>query len=261
MDILDQILKTKYEEIAAAVVRRSFAAVYEEARSVARPVLSLSQALCGSPAGIIAEFKRRSPSKGFIREGADAAAVTGGYAASGAAAISVLTDRNYFGGTLDDLRAARRAADVPLLRKDFIIDPYQLCEARIAGADAVLLIASALTPERCAGLAAFARSLGLEVLLELHGESELDYLDAEVDVVGINNRNLKTFVTDTAVSERLAGMIPPERLKISESGISSPVTVRRLREAGFRGFLMGENFMKEPDPAEALRRFIAEAGQ
>jgi indole-3-glycerol phosphate synthase len=185
------------------------------------------------------------------------AAVTGGYAAAGAAAISVLTDKDYFAGTLDDLRTARHAvAGVPLLRKDFVVDEYQICEARLAGADAVLLIAAALSRDECVRLAAFAASLGLEVLLELHDASELGHICPGVSVVGINNRDLGSFATEVATSERLAGLLPPDMVRISESGISSPETVLGLREKGFRGFLMGETFMKRADPAAALSDFI-----
>ena len=146
----------------------------------------------------------------------------------------------------------------PLLRKDFVIDPYQICEARIAGADVVLLIAAALTVPQCAELAAFAAALGLEVLLEVHNEAELDHISDHVDVVGVNNRNLGTFITDTGVSKRLAGLLPRDIVRISESGVSTPETVRELRAVGYRGFLMGENFMKRTDPAAALGEFINE---
>jgi indole-3-glycerol phosphate synthase len=257
MNILDKILETKRAEVAAAKQDRPFDDILAEAQSIARPVISFSGALTASPTGIIAEFKRRSPSKGFINGGASPERVVAGYAAAGAAAVSVLTDRDYFAGSLDDLRAARRVApDVPLLRKDFMVDEYQICEARTCGADAVLLIAAALTPAECARLAAFAASLGLEVLLELHSESELGHICEGVTVVGINNRDLGSFVTDTAVSERLAERLPAGVVRISESGISSPETVRSLRRKGFRGFLMGENFMKQADPAAALSNFL-----
>jgi indole-3-glycerol phosphate synthase len=259
MDILDKILETKRAEVAVAKQARGFDDIHAAALAVDRPVISFSGALAASPTGIIAEFKRRSPSKGFINEHASVAEVTSGYAAAGTAAISVLTDSNYFAGSLDDLREARRVApNTPLLRKDFVIDEYQLCEARLAGADAVLLIASALTRERCAELAAFAERLGLEVLLELHNETELDYICPGVNVVGINNRHLGSFVTDTATSERLGELLPRDMVRISESGISSPETVLRLRAKGFQGFLMGENFMKYTDPAAALSEFIKE---
>jgi indole-3-glycerol phosphate synthase len=257
MNILDRILETKRAEVAAAKSVRGFDEMHAAALAVERPVISFSGALAVSSTGIVAEFKRRSPSKGFINEHASPQSVAAGYAAAGAAAVSVLTDKDFFAGSLDDLRAARQAAaHTPLLRKDFIVDEYQICEARLAGADAVLLIAAALTTDRCARLAAFAASLGLEVLLELHNETELGHICEGVSVVGINNRNLGTFATDTAVSERLAQLLPTDLVRISESGISSPETVRRLRAQGFRGFLMGENFMRRSDPAAALSDFI-----
>lgn len=256
MDILSRILSTKREEVAAGQRQRSFDDVYSEAREVAREALSLSESLRRSDAPIIAEFKRRSPSKGFINREADVSTVVSGYAAHGAAAVSVLTDRGYFAGSLADLTAARRVANVPLLRKDFIIAPCQLCEARIAGADAVLLIAAALTKGQCSELAHFARSLRLEVLLEVHGEDELGYINPHVSAVGVNNRNLSTFATDTAASLRLAPLIPGGCVKVSESGISDTETVVVLQKAGFGGFLMGESFMKTENPAQALAAFV-----
>ncbi len=258
MNILDKILETKRLEVSEAKKHRSFERILAEAKAVDRPVHSLAEALKNSPTGIIAEFKRRSPSKGFIKEHADVQEIVGGYAASGAAAISVLTDRDYFAGSLDDLRQAREITDKPLLRKEFIVDPYQIAEARVAGADAILLIAAALSTEACAELAAFANSLSLEVLLELHGEHELGHIDGHVQVVGINNRDLTSFVTDTAVSLRMAPLLPQNVVRISESGISNTQTVKELQNFGFQGFLMGENFMKQPDPAQTLRSFIKE---
>jgi indole-3-glycerol phosphate synthase len=258
MNILDRILETKRAEMARARAERSFESLWEEARTVIRSVASFSQALSGSPSGIISEFKRRSPSKGFIKADADVQTIVRGYAENGAAAISVLTDETFFAGGLEDLVQARRVTDKPLLRKDFIIDPYQICEARLAGADVILLIAAALTPELCAELSAFARSLDLEVLLELHGEGELVYLNPDVQVVGVNNRNLGTFVTDTAVSLRMAPLLPSGVVRISESGISDSAVVQTLRGAGYRGFLMGENFMKQTDPVAALGEFITQ---
>jgi indole-3-glycerol phosphate synthase len=256
MNILDRIVQTKHEETEAARLKEPFEAIFEQAQAVRRSGHSFSGALAASASGIIAEFKRRSPAKGFFQRDADVRTIVRGYAENGAAAISVLTDRDYFSGSLDDLRAARQVTDKPLLRKDFIVDPYQICEARIAGADAILLIAAALTPDACAQLAEFARRLGLEVLLELHGESELDRVNPHVNVVGINNRNLATFATDPAVSLHMAGKIPERFVRISESGLSDPETVCRLRQAGYQGFLMGESFMTRPDPARALGEFI-----
>lgn len=260
MNILDKILETKRAEMESAKAVKSFGDILAEARGVGRPVVSFAGALLSSPTGIVAEFKRRSPSKGYINEAADVREVVGGYADNGAAAVSVLTDRDYFAGSLDDLRVAREAADIPLLRKDFIIDPYQICEARVAGADVVLLIAAAMTIGQCRELAAFASDLGLEVLLEVHNEAELGHVNPYVNVVGVNNRDLTTFVTDTAVSQRLGRLLPDGVVRISESGISSPETVKRLRAEGFNGFLMGENFMKEPDPAAALGAFVRKTG-
>ncbi len=244
MDILEQIIATKRRELAARYPSQG---------------RSLRQALLRSPSGIIAEFKRKSPSKGWIHADADPLDVVPAYAAAGAAALSILTDESYFGGSLDFIRRVRPLVHIPILRKDFLIDPVQLYEAREAGADAVLLIAACLSREDCAALTAQAHALGLEVLLEVHSPEELDYVTPEVDVVGVNNRHLGSFVTDVQTSFDLA----PELLRradgpvfISESGLSDPATVRRLREAGYRGFLMGEIFMKQPDPGAALADFI-----
>ena len=220
--------------------------------------ISMSKALLDSDSGIIAEFKRRSPSKGWIKEEGRAEDIPLSYAENGAAALSILTDEQYFGGQLDFIRIARHLVpQTPILRKDFIIDEYQLFEARMAGADAVLLIAADLTLTECRALARTAHELGLETLLEIHTEQELDYTDNDcIDMIGVNNRNLGTFHTDVANSFRLAEKMATEAVKVSESGISNPETVRHLREAGFRGFLMGECFMKEPDPGLALKQFI-----
>ncbi|MDR2040082.1 MAG: indole-3-glycerol phosphate synthase TrpC [Bacteroidales bacterium] len=256
MNILDHILKTKKAEIDTAKSIRTFNDIQHEACLVTRSVVSFSEALNSSRTGVIAEFKRKSPSKGFIKKDADPGKIIKGYSENGATAISVLTDKYYFSGSLYDLAEARKITGIPLLRKDFIIDPYQVCEARIAGADVILLIAAALTPFQCADLAGFAASLGLEVLLELHDESELGHINPDVNVIGINNRNLATFITDTDVSRKMAGLLPTDVVRISESGISSPETVSDLRDHGFRGFLMGENFMKQPDPGKALGSFI-----
>ena len=217
---------------------------------------SMSRSLAESPYGIIAEFKRKSPSKGWIHEDAKPMDVVPKYAAGGASALSILTDNKYFGGSLDFIPQVRATVDIPILRKEFIIDEYQLFEARNAGADAVLLIAADLSKEECRMLTRTAHDLKLEVLLEMHSEQELDYLECDPDMAGINNRNLDTFHTDVANSFRLAEKMATEAVKVSESGISNPVTVRELRKAGFRGFLMGECFMKEQDPGLALKQFI-----
>ena len=178
------------------------------------------------------------------------------YAAAGASALSILTDEKFFGGSLKDIRAARPLVEIPILRKDFIIDEYQLYQAKIVGADAVLLIAAALEPEKCNELAEKAHELGLEVLLEIHSSEELAYINKGIDMVGINNRNLGTFFTDVENSFRLVGQLPQDAVLVSESGISDPEIVKRLRAAGFRGFLIGETFMKTQRPGETLQNFL-----
>ncbi len=205
-------------------------------------------------AGIIAEFKRRSPSKGWIHEEADVVEVTSGYYEAGAAGISILTDTPWFGGVVQDVMAARPHVNCPLLRKDFMMDEYQLFEAKAMGADVILLIAAALTVEECQSLAYKAKELDLEVLLEVHNKEELGHCNDAVDMVGVNNRNLKTFEVSTAVSFELAPLIPERFVKISESGLSDVASLRELIAVGYQGFLMGETFMKQPDPASALRR-------
>lgn len=221
-----------------------------------RPSRSMRQSLADSPTGIIAEFKRRSPSKGWIAQEADPAVIVPGYERAGASGISVLTDQEFFGGTLDDLHAVRPLIQLPVLRKDFIVSPYQLFQAKLVGADVVLLIAAALTVEECKSLGKLAHQLQMEVLLEIHAEKELDYLHENVDLLGVNNRNLGTFHTDVENSFRLAQKLPKEYLWVSESGISQPETIRQLRKAGFRGFLMGERFMKTSSPEQALSDFL-----
>jgi indole-3-glycerol phosphate synthase len=228
-----------------------------------RPTYSMRKALAESPNGIIAEFKRRSPSKGWIFPGALAGETLLAYERAGAAACSVLTDGDFFGGSLSDLQSARAKVRIPLLRKDFIIDEYQVFQARVMGADAVLLIAAALTEKACASLAATAHALQMEVLLEIHSEAELSFLTQDVDLLGVNNRDLNTFHTDVATSFRLAESLqalvqalPSPPLPVAESGVGSGEVVSSLRRAGFRGFLIGETFMKTPDPGESLARFI-----
>jgi indole-3-glycerol phosphate synthase len=220
-----------------------------------RSTLSLAQSL-RDPAktGIITEFKRKSPSKGMINEHADVIDVTGKYAAYGASGLSVLTDSDYFGGSEADLQQAR-LNDIPILRKDFMVDEYQVLEARAMGADVILLIAACLTPSEVLALASFARNLQLEVLLELHAEEELDHINSYTDLVGINNRNLKTFEVDMDKSISMAEKIGKSALRIAESGIREPEDVVRCRSIGFEGFLIGERFMKENDPGLAFKSF------
>ncbi len=222
-----------------------------------RPVPSMSQALTEAQTGIIAEFKRKSPSKGWIKQEGKAQEIPLGYQQNGAAALSILTDEHYFGGNDEFIVEARRSGvTIPVLYKNFVVDEYQLFQARVCGASAVLLIAADLKLADCRMLLHTAHELGLEVLLEMHSENELDYADLEPDMYGINNRNLGTFVTDVENSFRMARRLPQAGCKVSESGISHPDTVRQLKLAGYKGFLIGENFMKSDNPGASLRQFI-----
>ena len=217
---------------------------------------SMRQALLDSSTGIIAEFKRRSPSKGWIKEDGRADIIPLSYQQNGAAAISILTDEHFFGGHDDYIRTARNSGvTIPILYKNFVIDEFQLYQAALCGASAVLLIAACLTKSQCKSLITKAHELGLEVLLEMHSNKELEYTELEPDMYGINNRNLGTFVTDIENSFRLAELRPKDAVKVSESGISSPATINQLRTIGFRGFLIGETFMKTSDPGKALAEF------
>ena len=254
-DILEKILALKVLEVAERKLLKSISDMEKEPL-FSRKCLSLKKSLTGSASGIISEFKRKSPSKGWIHPDADVLEITRGYCDAGAAGISVLTDYEFFGGSSADLTAARSVVNCPILRKDFVIDEYQLFEAKVVGADVVLLIAAALTPDKTKDLARQAKDLGLEVLLEVHNREELDCANEFVDLMGVNNRNLKTFEVDINISKELAEFIPKEFIKISESGISNPQTVIELKSFGYQGFLMGENFMKEQNPADALKRFI-----
>ncbi|MGI4832871.1 MAG: indole-3-glycerol phosphate synthase TrpC [Janthinobacterium lividum] len=260
MTILDKIIAEKRQEVGRRQVETPATALRAQP-GFARPVLSARAALTAAgSSGIIAEFKRRSPSKGVINGLADVGATTAGYAAAGAAVLSVLTDEPFFGGKPADLQAARAACPAtPILRKDFTISEYQLLEARAWGADVVLLIASCLTPTEVRQLSEAAQALGLEVLLEVHDEHELTgHLCPTVDLVGVNNRNLATFATDVATSTRLAPLIPSRFVKVAESGLQHARTIRQLRAAGYQGFLMGETFMKTSDPAAALGQLVRE---
>lgn len=255
MNILDRIVEAKAKEVELAKSSRGLKEL-ESSPMFARTCLSMVRSLEHSSTGIIAEFKRASPSKGVINETAKPEEIARAYARYGAAGISVLTDQSFFGGSMQDLVEARLAVSAtPLLRKDFIIDEYQLLEAKASGADVILLIAACLSPDKVQSLAQFAHSLGLEVLLEVHGEDELSHLCNEVDLVGVNNRNLKTFDVDIERSAQLAKKMPVDKPWISESGISDVDSIFYLRGFGFRGFLIGENFMKEPDPAIAFAHF------
>ncbi len=242
-DILQEIIATKHEELALLKAKKP----------------SLREALLRSETGIIAEFKRRSPSKGWIKEDGRADQIPLSYQQHGAAALSILTDERYFGGHDDFIRAARQTGvTLPILYKNFVIDEAQLYAAALCGASAVLLIAACLSVQQCSVLMAKAHELGLEVLLEMHSEQELEYAALGPDLCGINNRNLGSFHTDVENSFRLVELLPKDAVKVSESGISNPDTVRALRQAGFRGFLIGENFMKTADPGLTLHDFITE---
>jgi indole-3-glycerol phosphate synthase len=256
MAILDEILENKLREVAAAKQRLPARRMAELARDCREPLRGLRKALAeGSRPRVVAEIKRRSPSRGEIRADFDPVGCARSYAEAGAAAISVLTDERYFGGRLELLGAVRSAVGVPLLRKDFLIDAYQIDEARVAGADAVLLIAAALPRERLEGLREHALSLRLEVLVEVHDEGELEAaLAAGADLVGINNRDLRSFETDLAVTERLAPRVPADVLIVAESGIFSHEEIRRLEGVGVHAFLVGESLMREADVGLALRR-------
>lgn len=254
-DILSEIIANKRFEVDLQKQSISLEQLQNSLETTVKQ-RSLKEALKSSSSGIIAEFKRRSPSKGWINRKAQAEDIVPGYANAGASAVSILTDEKFFGGNLKDIKDARPLIDIPILRKDFIVDEYQLYQAKIIGADAVLLIAAALKKEDLHALAAKAHELGLEVLLEIHSVEELKYINANMDVIGINNRNLGTFFTDVENSFRLAEQLPSDAVLVSESGISDPATVKRLQKAGFKGFLIGENFMKTDNPELALKSFI-----
>lgn len=259
MDILQEIVAHKRIEVKRFKQQLSEQEIHRRVEAILDfSVPSMSKALTASESGIIAEFKRRSPSKGWIKEEGKADEIPLSYQEHGAAALSILTDEQYFGGKDDFIRIARHAGvHIPILYKNFIIDEYQLFQARLCGASAVLLIAADLSKEECRSLLSTAHELGLEVLLEMHSEEELEYVEMEPDMCGINNRNLGTFITDVQNSFRLAELLPKDSVKVSESGISNPDTVKALRIAGFRGFLIGETFMKTSDPGKALKDFIS----
>lgn len=258
-DVLDEIVAHKRKEVEEYKQVLPMAKLLSIVQpKLDEPVASMRKALLDSPTGIIAEFKRKSPSLGWIKQEGKASVIPLSYQQNGASAVSILTDRKYFGGYDEFIQQARATGvTIPILYKNFVIDAYQLLQARHAGASAVLIIAAESTVDEARSLIRTAHDLGLEVLLEMHSEQELDYADLGADMFGINNRNLGTFITDVENSFRLAERLPKDGCKVSESGISHPDTVRALRQAGFRGFLMGERFMKEDAPGQALAAFIA----
>ncbi|MFA7040845.1 MAG: indole-3-glycerol phosphate synthase TrpC [Proteiniphilum sp.] len=255
-DILRDIIAHKKIEVARQKEETPFSLLEKRILKETTPFYSLKAALEQSTTGVIAEFKRRSPSKGWINRTAEVTPVAKAYEAAGAAALSVLTDEPYFGGTLADLRAATESVSIPVMRKEFIVDEYQIYDAKLSGASAILLIAAAITMEESKRFTELAEQLQLEVLLELHDERETDYITPMNRLIGINNRNLGSFVTDVQKSFRMIDLLPCESLLISESGISDPQVVRELRDAGYRGFLIGENFMKSNNPGESLKTFL-----
>jgi indole-3-glycerol phosphate synthase len=255
MNILDRIILTKRKEVEARKAERPVH-LLEASPFFSRQTLSLKQSILDtSKTGIIAEFKRRSPSKGVINDTADVSEVTSDYTRFGASGISVLTDVEYFGGSEADLQQAR-LNNIPILRKDFIIDEYQVIEARAMGADVILLIAACLSPSEVLSLASFAHGLQLEVLLELHDEEEIAHINAYTGLVGINNRNLKTFSVDMEKSISMAEKIGTGEVRIAESGITVPDDIVKFRQYGFEGFLVGERFMRESDPGAAFGEFV-----
>jgi len=260
MNILETIILEKRIEVEKRKREKSISQL-KEISSFKREALSFKDFLLNKKkTGIIAEFKRQSPSKGIINNTSDIKEVTGSYAKHGATALSVLTDQKFFGGCLNDLKEAR-VNDIPILRKDFIIDEYQLIESKAYGADIILLIAACLTKEEVKQLSGVAKNVGLHVLLEIHNESELDHICEDIEVVGINNRDLKTFKVDLKHSIELCKKIPSDKIKISESGIDEVKTIEYLKNNGFSGFLMGEKFMKEKNPGKAFTEFVKELNQ
>ena len=259
-DVLDEIVAHKRVELEHLKQVVPPAMLYNEVeKMVGHPVPSMSRALMESESGIIAEFKRKSPSKGWIMEQGRAEDIPYSYQQNGAAALSILTDEKYFGGRDSFIKIAREnKVTLPILYKNFVIDEYQLFLARLCGASAVLLIAADLSLQECRSLLKTAHELNMEVLLEMHAESELDYAALEPDMCGINNRNLGTFITNVENSFRMAEQLPKDVCKVSESGISNPRTVNELRSVGFSGFLIGECFMKTENPGTALKTFIEE---
>lgn len=259
MTMLDNILAEKKREIAQ---RKQETPIPELEKSVffSRNTHSLRNSITGGMrAGVIAEFKRASPSRGLINANASITEVASGYCESGASAISVLTDSPFFAGSLEDLATARECTDCPILRKDFIIDPYQIIEAKAFGADAILLIARALTPQRAYSLKQLAKSLGLEALLEIHSKDDLNTLDiSQFDLVGINRRDLATFKTEREDTSSLIKELSKESIIIAESGIQSALEAFKLKESGCSGFLIGELFMREDNPEKACAEFVSE---
>lgn len=256
MTILDQIIERKKEEVAAAKLRISPDRLKDTA-FFGRPTYSLKESI-KNKSGIIAEFKRQSPSKGIINNNVEPLEVVSAYESFGASGISILTDHDFFGGNLNDVLSVRNNINIPILRKDFMIDEYQFYEAKSIGADVVLLIASCLSPDQVQEFTELAHQLKMEVLLEIHTEDELKHFNSDIDLVGINNRNLKDFKVDLQHSVQLKNQLPKGVLSVAESGIYNLKYFQFLKEKGFDGFLMGEYFMKNTDPAKTFEEFASQ---
>lgn len=256
MTILDKIIERKKEEIAAAKSHISLDQL-KDTQSFGRATYSLKDSI-KNKSGIIAEFKRQSPSKGIINNSVEPLEVVSAYENFGASGISILTDHDFFGGNFNDIVSVRNDIKIPILRKDFMIDEYQFYEAKSIGADVILLIASCLSPAQVEEFTALAHELKMEVLLEIHTEDELKHFHSKVDLVGINNRNLKDFKVDLQHSVQLKNQLPKEALSVAESGIYNLEDFKFLKEKGFDGFLMGEYFMKNTDPAKAFEEFASQ---
>ena len=257
--ILDEIVAQKRVEILEKQKIQSIED-FKNSENFNLPVKSSKASILDeSKSGIIAEFKRKSPSKGFINKDANVKEVVAGYEKFGASVISVLTDEQFFGGSFDDLIDAKNVLNIPILRKDFIVDEYQVYETKAIGADLMLLIAECLTKDEVYNLAKTAKKIGLEVLLELHSEDQLEKVNEFIDLIGINNRNLKNFEVDIEKSKQILKQLPKDLIKVAESGISDPETVKELRQAGFQAFLIGENFMKAENTTLAFEQFVKES--
>ena len=258
MTILDKIIENKKKELKVLTVVSSIGDM-EKSWLFKRETVSLSEFLIDrNRTGIIAEFKRKSPSKGIINSSSTVVDVVNGYFKEGASGVSVLTDYKFFGGSPSDLMNARKKGNMPILRKDFILDEFQVIESKAIGADAILLIAAVLKKQEVLNLSRLAHSLGLEILLEVHEQNELDKVNQYTNIIGINNRSLRTFEVNTDISEKIADRIPAGFLRISESGLSSPQTIKKLKTAGYNGFLIGEKFMSTSDPVQAFAEFVKE---
>ncbi|HAD80426.1 indole-3-glycerol phosphate synthase TrpC [Empedobacter falsenii] len=257
--ILDEIVAQKRVEILEKQKTQSIES-FRNSENFLLPVKSAKASILDdTKSGIIAEFKRKSPSKGFINKDANVKEVVSGYEKYGASVVSVLTDEQFFGGSFDDLQQAKEVLNIPVLRKDFIVEEFQVYETKAIGADLMLLIAECLTKDEVYHLAKTAKEIGLEVLLELHSEDQLEKVNEFIDLIGINNRNLKNFEVDIEKSKQILKQLPTDLIKVAESGISHPKTVKELRQAGFQAFLIGENFMKAIHPNEAFEQFVKES--